>query len=63
MSRREQAMDPVLVGVGAGVVSSLLDGRFWTMSMVWEIVFWVAVLALFSALVSYLERRRKAKRL
>ena len=44
MNRREATLI-VVIGVSAGLVMSLLRGSFWTLSMVWEIAFWIALLA------------------
>ena len=61
MSRRERATRVVVAGVGTGLVISLLRGSLWTVSMLWEIAFWIALFAVLSPLDSFLQRRRKAK--
>jgi hypothetical protein len=61
MSRREQATRVVLAGVGTATVVSLIRGSFWTVSMLWEIAFWIVLFAGLSVIDDFYKRRRTAK--
>jgi hypothetical protein len=63
MSRRERATRVVLAGVGAGLVFSLIHDNLGTISMLWEIALCTAFFAVLTSLDSFLQRRRRAKRL
>ena len=63
MSRRERAVRVSLAAVGTAIIISLLRGSFWTVSMLWEIAFWIAVFAALSLFDDFFTHRRRAKRL
>jgi predicted tellurium resistance membrane protein TerC len=59
MSFRDSAAYVLIAGVALGLVMRLIQGRaVWSLSTIWECLFWVAGLALVIWLHERLERRK-----